>query len=335
MEAGDVLFISGGEDSIVYNQTLTVKISGDPSKLFTIRNGLDPGHNGKVIIDVRDKGIRIIKNSYLRISNLVIKNVSQGIYIRGSSTGDVNVIYLDSIKVLNYKKQGAININGWSSSGFDSTIDSVFVRFCSLTTSHTTQNQTDVIYAQYCNNLFILNNNITVISGMKGPHTDGIQFVHNIKNITIANNTIANLTNSDNNNKSNGIMGADLIGTGLFYNNIVYAPYFRESGNNVFLYTNGSTPDDVGAWYIYNNVFIGGGTIKLFSIEDKDARIKNNIFYSIPERTGLVFLKVPLEDWSRLDYNLYGQNNGRDSMRNLWKRHHQGENGFSARWLRL
>jgi hypothetical protein len=259
---------------------------------------------------VPDRGMKIIKKKYLRISNIEFKNVTSGIYIRGVSTGDVNVIYLDSLKVLNFKKQGAISINGWSSSNLDATVDSVFIRYCTLTTSYATKHQTDVIYAQYCNNLFILNNTLTVTSTIKGSHTDGIQFVHSIKNITIANNTINNLTNSDINNKANGIMGADLIGKGLFYNNIVYAPNFKKSGNNLFLYSNGTTSDEAGSWYIYNNIFIGGGTVKLFDIEDKDARIKNNIFYSIPGGTGQIFLKVPLDDWSRLDYNLYGQNNG-------------------------
>jgi len=310
LKPGDVLLISGGKDSTVYNESLTVEISGNEKYLFTIRNGLDPLHNGRVIIDVPEKGMKIIKKSYIRISNIEFKNVTSGVYIRGASTGDVNVIYLDSLKVLNFKKQGAISINGWSSIGLDATVDSVFIRYSTLATSYSTKRQTDVIYAQYSNNLFILNNTLTVTSKVKGPHTDGIQFVHNIKNITIANNTINNLTNSDVNNKSNGIMGADLIGKGLFYNNIVYAPNFKESGNNVFMYRNGTTSDGAGSWYIYNNIFIGGGTIKLFDIEDKDARIKNNIFYSIPAGTGQVFLKVPLEDWSRLDYNLYGQNNG-------------------------
>jgi len=310
LKAGDVLLISGGNDSIIYNETLMIEVSGNENSPITIRNGLDSMHNGKVIIDVPDDGIRIIKKRYLKITNIEFMNVSHGIYIRGENTGDVNVIYLDSLKIINYKKQGAISINGWSPSGLDATVDSVFIRYCTLTTSYLTKHQTDVIYAQYCNNLFILNNKISVTSGIKGSHTDGIQFVHKIKNITIANNSICNLTNSDFNNKSNGIMGADLIGEGLFYNNIVYAPNFKESGNNVFYYSNGTTLDKAGSWYIYNNIFIGGGTIKLFSIEDKDARIKNNIFYSIPAGTGQVLLKVPLDDWSRLDYNLYGQNNG-------------------------
>lgn len=310
LKPGDVLFISGGKDSTVYNETLTVEISGDENNLVTIRNGLDPMHNGKVIIDLPDIGLKITKESYIRILNIQFKNVTSGVYIRGASTGDVNVIYLDSLKVLNSKKQGAIFINGWSSSGIDATVDSVFIRYCSLTTSYPTEEQTDIIYAQYCNNLFILNNNITVASQIQGSHTDGIQFVHNIKNITIANNTINNLTDSYVNSKANGIMGTNLIGTGFFYNNVVYCPNFRTSGNNVFLYVNGTTPDDAGSWYIYNNIFIGGGTIKLFSIEDKEAKIKNNIFYSIQPETGLVFLTTPLDDWSGLDYNLYGQNNG-------------------------
>jgi hypothetical protein len=310
LNAGDVLLISGGKDSTVYNETLMIEVSGSENNLFTIRKGLDPMHNGKVIIDVPNDGIRIIKKSYLKISNIEFKNVSHGVYIRGAKTGDVNVIYLDSLKVLNFTKQGAISINGWSSSGLDATVDSVFIRYCTLTTSYPTTHQTDVIYAQYCNNLFILNNTLTVTSKMKGPHTDGIQFVHNINNITIADNTIINLTNSDINNKCNGIMGANLIGKGLFFNNIIYAPNFKNSGNNVFSYSNGNVSDTAGAWYIFNNIFIGGGTINLFKIEDKDAHIKNNIFYSMPAGTGQVFLRSPLEDWSQLDYNLYGQNNG-------------------------
>lgn len=310
LESGDVLFISGGKDSTIYNETLKIGASGNEKSLLTVMKGLDSAHNGKVIIDLPDDGIEIIKKSYLRISNIDLKNVAHGVYIRGANTGDVNVIYLDSLKVSNSTKQGAISINGWSPTESDATIDSVFIMNCTLSTSHPTTHQTDVIYAQYCNNLFILNNTITVTSKIKGSHTDAIQFVHNIKNITIANNTINNFTNSDLNNKSNGVMGADLVGKGLFYNNIIYAPNFKTSGNNVFMYTNGKTSDTAGSWYIYNNIFIGGGTVKLFSIEDRDARIKNNIFYSISPGTGQLFFKVPLNDWSRLDYNLYGQNNG-------------------------
>jgi hypothetical protein len=310
LNPGDVLFISGGKDSTVYYETLTIGISGNENQLITVRNGLEPGHNGRVIIDVPFRGMNISNKKYIRIANLEFKNVTSGVYIRGNKTGDVNVIYLDSLRVLNFNRQGGIFINGWSSDRSDATIDSVFIRFCTLETSYQTDRQTDVIYAQYCNNLFILNNDLTVNSKIKGPHTDVIQFVHNIKNITIANNNITNLTSSANNNKSNGIMGADLEGQGLFFNNIVYAPNFKSSSNNVFFYSNGTTPDKDGTWEIYNNIFIGGGTVKLFSIEDKDARIKNNIFYSIPNGTGLVFIKAPLDDWSGLDYNLYGQNNG-------------------------
>jgi hypothetical protein len=310
LKPGDVLYISGGKDSTIYNESLIVKSSGNDKNLITIRNGLDAMHNGKVIIGLPDVGLKITKESYIRILNIQFQNVTSGVYIRGASAGDVKVIYLDSLKVLGYKKQGSVFINGWSSTGIDATVDSIFIRYCTLITSYATEEQTDVIYAQYCNNLFILNNNITVTSQIQGSHTDGIQFAHNIKNITIANNSINNLTYSETNSKANGIMGSNLIGKGLFYNNIVYCPNFKTSGNNVFLYVNETTPDVAGSWYIYNNIFIGGGTMKLFSIEDKDAKIKNNIFYSTQPESGLVFLKTPLDDWSGLDYNLYGQNNG-------------------------
>ena len=62
---------------------------------------------------------------------------------------DVNVIFLDSLKVLNFYKQGAISINGYSKSEFDATVDSVFIRYCNLTTSYPTNHQTDVVITSY------------------------------------------------------------------------------------------------------------------------------------------------------------------------------------------
>lgn len=51
IQPGDVVYISGGTDSIVYYERLNIQTSGSDGNYVTIRNAVDPGHNGRVIID--------------------------------------------------------------------------------------------------------------------------------------------------------------------------------------------------------------------------------------------------------------------------------------------
>jgi len=78
IQPGDTLFISGGTDSLEYNERLKIKASGTYGKLVVIRPGLDAGHNGRVIFVnltssavTTDDGI-----DYIRIEKLEMRKRS-------------------------------------------------------------------------------------------------------------------------------------------------------------------------------------------------------------------------------------------------------------------
>ena len=50
IQPGDVIYISGGTDSTVYNETLDIQKSGTAGHLITIRRGQSSGHNGRAVI---------------------------------------------------------------------------------------------------------------------------------------------------------------------------------------------------------------------------------------------------------------------------------------------
>ncbi|HKB87707.1 MAG TPA: hypothetical protein VKD08_16135, partial [Ignavibacteriaceae bacterium] len=51
IQPGDFIYISGGTNSTVYNETLTVGASGANGNPITITRSTESGHDGKVIID--------------------------------------------------------------------------------------------------------------------------------------------------------------------------------------------------------------------------------------------------------------------------------------------
>lgn len=54
ISAGDTVFISGGETSKTYLETLVVEVEGDPGQNIEIRTGQDEDHDGIVVIDGQD-----------------------------------------------------------------------------------------------------------------------------------------------------------------------------------------------------------------------------------------------------------------------------------------
>ena len=126
---GDNIYISGGTDSTVYSETMTVNASGTPGHFITITKGTDAGHSGKVIFDglgTIQYGIVISKSaglSYLKFSNLYFRNYNQAVRVLDVA----NVIYLDSLNIRRQWGQGAITVTGWNSNGNPTLIDSVFI----------------------------------------------------------------------------------------------------------------------------------------------------------------------------------------------------------------
>jgi hypothetical protein len=127
IQPGDILFISGGSDSTVYNEQLTVGKSGTSANLITIRAGLDAGHNGRVIFDGGGSlisGINITYHDYIRIEKLEFRDhIGAGVGVRGDTrvgNGVANVIYFDSLTISGDGGGRGVAVDGWSgSTGFD------------------------------------------------------------------------------------------------------------------------------------------------------------------------------------------------------------------------
>lgn len=77
---GDTLYISGGADSTVYNEQLTIGKSGTLSQPIVITKGKTSGHNGKVIIDGQSTRTYCIYASgsgdYVKVNGLFLRNAS-------------------------------------------------------------------------------------------------------------------------------------------------------------------------------------------------------------------------------------------------------------------
>jgi len=87
VKPGDIVYISGGSDSTVYNETLNIGASGNSNNLVIVTKGKDTGHNGTVVINggLARNGIEISGKQYLKISNITLRNCSEGIDLGSSN----------------------------------------------------------------------------------------------------------------------------------------------------------------------------------------------------------------------------------------------------------
>lgn len=98
--AGDFLYISGGSSSQTYNEILTVGASGTTGRPITITAGIDPGHNGIVILDgsttttINSSSSIIDTNSQtnITIQQLTVQNTLENcVHVQGTTSGTVVV----------------------------------------------------------------------------------------------------------------------------------------------------------------------------------------------------------------------------------------------------
>ena len=97
IQPGDVIYISGGTDSTVYNEQLAPQANGTATYPVTIRNSYDAGHNGRVILrGLTGSGYGILVeygDQYITIKGLEVRNWGTAAYIHAN----VNVItYVNS-----------------------------------------------------------------------------------------------------------------------------------------------------------------------------------------------------------------------------------------------
>ncbi|MCZ6702133.1 MAG: hypothetical protein O6940_03730 [Ignavibacteria bacterium] len=82
---GDIVYVSGGTDSTVYYEQLTLSDHGTADARITIRNSWDAGHNGRVIIDrVSNTGHCVYANSaeYMTVKGFELRNAKFNIHIQ-------------------------------------------------------------------------------------------------------------------------------------------------------------------------------------------------------------------------------------------------------------
>ena len=297
---GDNIYISGGTDSTVYSETMTVNASGTPGHFITITKGTDAGHNGKVIFDglgTIQYGIVLSKSaglSYLRLADLYFRNYDEAVRIRSTA----NVIYLDSLNIRRLRSQGGIALNGWNSQGDVTLIDSVFIRYSDIRSDLQVDAQTDCIYVQYADNVFILNNVIYQLNETGDSHSDGIQCTDAIGRMVIANNYIYQKKYTS----SHGMMlNYSRIDSSMYiYNNVVWQQG-GVKGISV-AYVQGDRVDA----YLYNNtVVLDNPANVMYPVGFWPARVhsKNNILYSVT--SGYDFATSTPTELNDINYNIY------------------------------
>ncbi|HEU6449336.1 MAG TPA: hypothetical protein VFV23_12945 [Verrucomicrobiae bacterium] len=135
VKAGDTIYISGGNTSQTYRETLTAGVAGAPGAVITISPGQDSGHNGKVIFDgqnVRTKGMSLgpyylITGNVSGQTNLIFTNFVSSVTDRdiggGAAIWGYSDVTLEYIEVSSAMNGFYFNING---------LEAVEIRNCYL-----------------------------------------------------------------------------------------------------------------------------------------------------------------------------------------------------------
>ena len=287
---GDIIYISGGSDSTIYNEQFNVSASGTAGNPILITRGIESGHSGKVIIDGLKtffNVINITNKQYIVVSNL---------YLRNSDDSVIKIRRSQHIRIENC----AIHMT--ARSGINIMFnESVIVTGCTLTTDTLIPHQTDGIYSQDNINNIYENNYIIISNRDTGGHDDCIQSYRDAS-LTIKNN----YTEQNNSKTSNaqGIyitasLGSDTI---RVYNNIFNATLSSSNGIT-FNRATGSTSARV---QIVGNTVFGVNLWAQYVLKNTfDPILKNNIGYSINGNAIVKLADNEFSNPSNIDNNIW------------------------------
>jgi hypothetical protein len=283
VQPGDVIYISGGSSSKVYNETLYVGASGTSAAPVVITRGKDPGHNGRVIIDGRGSlshGVFLQGKSYVHIRGLEIDRCHGG--------GAVKVRYARGVVVDGM----TIEVHGHGGV-FVEESDNCVVRSCFITTPSYTSSQTDGIYAQRNSGNIYENNRIIISNNDPDPHCDGIQTFQETSPVIRG-----NYIEQDNNKTGNAQGIYSTTGYGLYriYNNVVVAPNTKAQ---LIGHRNLTTSSNAE---VYNNTVIGRSG-NMIRVSGNNPAIMNNVVIKLHDSFAIV-LEDRVFDYSRIDNNL-------------------------------
>jgi len=304
---GDTIYISGGSDSTIYNEQLSISASGIAGSLIVFTGGTDASHSGKVIIDGMQtffNVINITNKQYIVVSNMCLRNSDDTVLkIRNSQH-----IQIENCAIHMTSRSGIESMNN----------ENVIITQCIITTGIWINHQTDGIYSQNNINNIYENNYIVISNRAPDGHNDCIQSYKDYA-LTIRNNYLE----QDNSKTSNaqGIYITTPLGsdTTRIYNNIFNATL---SSSNGISYKRGAGSSSARVQIIGNTVYGENLWSQYYIKATFDPIIKNNIGYSV---NGNVILRLndnSFSDPSYIDYNIWKCNDndpiGLDSHEENW-----------------
>ncbi len=253
VKAGDIIYISGGITSKVYNEKLDIKASGSPGAPITILAGQDTNHNGQIIIsNPSGSGISIYNQSHVTINGEV--NGKQNIRITGCYGNGIDiagVVHHNKISYLeidNNGHSGGINQDG-------------------ITANFSEMSEYPVLEISYCKIHNNWQDQIHIV-GVRGPNVYGRVLIHDneiyelqddgietsIRGMDIFNNVMHTLSSGKGIGHPDGIV--IMAGYGRIWNNTVYNLQNNINLTNAYIYPNiySTTPIGECCIRIYNNL---------------------------------------------------------------------------------
>lgn len=290
-QAGDTLFISGGQQSKTYsNSTLYihyVKQATEDAPIVITKGKRFP-HAGDVIFEgnsIHPYGIHIDRSNFFKIEHLTLNNFVE--------TGCIHIRWSKGITV----DHCSIRVGGHGGI-YSHACTYLNVFNCSITTPVSTNRQNDGIYSQWGNHQVFANNTIIINNQDIEQHCDAIQCEIDT-NITFCNNYIE----QSNNKKYNcqGLFASNCSGDIVFYNNIVYAP----NSENILIGIQNDGVERNGRMLAFHNTLYGGkwGTIKVMNAPN--SIVKNNIVINYFNPAWAFRLEGAINFPSNIDYNIY------------------------------
>lgn len=319
---GDTLYVSGGSASKTYNETMIIGKGGTAAKI-TVRNGVDAGHTGTVIIDgqlTREYGI-VCEKSNVTIRGFKIVNTnSHGILIGWAAVNNVDVLYNEVTGCVSFISAGiytysgncdavTIDHNNLHNNGGDGLAmcqgDSAACTNAVVTNNTITDNNVDGVKGKFGG---VFSNNIIAGHTSVTNHGDGIQYqgVNVGDQIIMSGNYISDNTQDIALTDYSDPAGSRPWGKVYIENNI-----FTQSESNGTYYNGvvgGPLYNNQDELYILNNTILhkndGSGGIRLWKTDPyrlNKVYIKNNIFYDSYNFVALDIYTTALE----MDYSLF------------------------------
>ncbi len=264
---GDIIYVSGGSTSQIYDETLNIAKSGTVGNGITITKGVELGHNGEVVIDgqnTRTNDVNFGASQYVKVSYITAKNSADNLILMRSSN--------DIVSHVNTFLSGGTSV-------FDIRGNNDIVEYVTSDESANGSFNGNGDFAQTTTggrHIFRYNN-ITLRDANPNDHTDGLQFWSMDSGCEIYGNYIYHADTKTDNAQGIYITDSD-NGEWLIYNNVLDAPYAKQ------MIALRNSQADFTAYS--NTIYQADPAARGFWIEDDrsstidNLKIKNNIFYS-------------------------------------------------------